>query len=373
SAELVDASDKTQMWGEQFNRKMVDALAMQTEISKQIAEKLKLRLTNAEQKQLTRDAEVNPQAYELLLKGRFEQGKGSVEGNRKAIEYFNQAIAVDEKYAVAYADLAQSYLFLVGTGVLDPKEGTPKAEAAVKRALELEEDLPEAHQSLGVIKFNAWDWAGAEQEVKHALELNPNLAEAHSVYSHLLSCMGRHEQAIAEQRKARDLDPLALIQTASLGYALYLARHYDQAVEQLKNTLEIDKDYSFSFAILAYTYDAMGHYNEAISQYEAHIRLAGDNTSDQCYLGYSLAKTGRRNEAEAILKKLETSKEYVSPAELAVLYLGLAEKEKALSSLERAFAAHDLQMVHLGVDPHYDPLRSEPRFQELIRKVGLPG
>jgi len=373
SAELVDASDKTQMWGEQFNRKMVDALAMQTEISKQIAEKLKLRLTNAEQKQLTRDAEVNPQAYELLLRGRFEQGKGSVEGNRKATEYFNQAIAVDEKYAVAYADLAQSYLFLVGTGVLNPKEGTPKAEVAVKRALELEEDLPEAHQSLGVIKFNAWDWAGAEQEVKHALELNPNLAEAHSVYSHLLSCMGRHEQAIAEQRKARDLDPLALIQTASLGYALYLARHYDQAVEQLKNTLEIDKDYSFSFAILAYTYDAMGRYNEAISQYEAHIRLAGDNASDQCYLGYSLAKTGRRNEAEAILKKLETSKEYVSPAELAVLYLGLAEKEKALSSLERAFAAHDLQMVHLGVDPHYDPLRSEPRFQELIRKVGLPG
>jgi serine/threonine-protein kinase len=372
SAELVDVSDKTQMWGEQFNRKMVDALAVQTEISEQIAEKLKLRLTNADQQQLIRGSKVNPQAYELLLRGRFEQGKGSVEGNKKAEEYFKQAIAVDEKYAVAYADLALSYLFLVGNGSLDPKEGTPKAEIAVKKALELDEGLAEAHRSLGLIKWNAWDWPGAEQSVKRALELNSNLAEAHSVYSYVLSCMGRHEQAIAEARRARELDPLAANQTGSLGFALYLGRQYDQAVEQLKKTFEIDKNYALSHALLAYTYDAMGRYNEAIAEYEAHIRLAGDNASDQCYLGNSLAKAGRRNEAEAILKKLETSKEYVSPAELAVLYLGLGDKEKSLSALERGYAAHDLQMGYLGVDPHYDPLRSEPRFQELIRKVGLP-
>jgi tetratricopeptide (TPR) repeat protein len=185
--------------------------------------------------------------------------------------------------------------------------------------------------------------------------------------------MGRHEQAIAEAKRARELDPLALNQTAGIGYALYLARQYDQAVEQLKITLEIDKNYALSHAILAYTYDAMRRYNEAIAEYEAHIRLAGENASDQCYLGYSLAQAGRRNEAEAILKKLETSKEYVSPAELAVLYLGLGDRENALSALERAYGAHDLQMGYLGVDPHYDPLRSEPRFQELIRKVGLPG
>lgn len=372
SAELVNVSDKTQMWGEQFNRKMVDALAVQTEISKQIAEKLKLRLTNSEQKQLTKDTEVNPQAYELLLKGSFEQGKNSVEGSKKAIEYFNQAIAVDEKYAMAYAALAQSYVYMIGTGSLDPKEGTPKAEAAVKKALELDEGLAEAHLSLGLIKSSAWDWLGAGQEVKRALELNPNLAAAHGVYSYLLSCMGRHEQAIAEARRARELDPLALTQTASIGYALYLARQYDQAVEQLKIILEIDKNYALSHVILAYTYDAMGRYNEAIAEYEAHIRLAGENTSDQCYLGYSLAKAGQRNEAETILKKLETAKEYVSPAELAVLYLGLGDKEKSLSALERGYTAHDLQMGYLAVDPHYDPLRSEPRFQELIRKVGLP-
>jgi tetratricopeptide (TPR) repeat protein len=352
---------------------MVDALAVQTEISQRIAEKLKLRLTNAEQQQLIKDAKVNPQAYELLLKGRFERLKSTIVGRKKAIEYFNQAIAIDDKYAVAYAELALNYTQMVGVGILDPKEGTPKAEAAANKALELDEGLAEAHQALGLIKTNAWDWVGAEQEFKRALELNPNLAVAHSSYSELLSRLGRHEQAIAEVRRAKELDPLALNRTANIGYMLYFARQYEQAVEQLKKTLEIDKSYTFSPIVLAYTYDAMGRYSEAIAEYETHIRLAGDNTSDQCYLGYSLAKAGRRNEAEAILKKLETSKEYVSPAELAILYMGLDQKEQALSSLERAYAARDLQLGYLGVDMHFDSLRSEPRFKELIRKVGLPG
>lgn len=373
SAELVNVSDKSQMWGEQFNRKMVDALAVQTEISQQIAQKLKLRLTSAEQQQLVKDAKVNPQAYELLLKGRFERLKTTVEGHKKAVEHFNQAIAIDEKYAVAYAELALSYSLMANSGYLDPKEGTPKAGAAAKKALELDDGLAEAHQALGRIKTNAWDWVGAEQEIKRALELNPNLAEAHNLYSQLLSRLGRHDQAIAEARRAKELDPLALSRTSNIGFILYLARQYDQAIEQLKKVLEIDKNHPSSHTVLAYTYDAMGRYNEAITEYEASILLGGDNTSDQCFLGFALAKAGRRNEAEAILKKLEPSKEYVSPAELAVLYMGLDQKEQALSSLERAYAAHDLQLGYLGVEQHYDPLRSEPRFQELIRKVGLPG
>jgi tetratricopeptide (TPR) repeat protein len=214
---------------------------------------------------------------------------------------------------------------------------------------------------------------GWEQEFKRALELNPNLAQAHTSYSQLLSRLGRHEQSIAVVKRAKELDPLPPNRTANIGYMLYFARRYDQAIEQLKKTLEIDKNYPFSHLILAYCYDAMGRYSEAITEYETHIRLGGDNTSDQCYLGYSLAKAGRRTEAEAILKKLETTKEYVSPAELAVLNVGLGDKEKALSSLEGAYAAHDLQLGYLGVDSHFDSLRSEPRFQELIRKVGLPG
>jgi serine/threonine protein kinase/Tfp pilus assembly protein PilF len=373
SAELVNVSDKTQMWGEQFNRKATDAIAVQVEISQQIAEKLRLRLTNAEQQQLVKDAKVNPQAYENLLKGRFYQAKASREGHQKAIEYFNQAITIDEKYALAYAELAREYNQLGTSGYADPKETAPKAEAAARKALELDEGLAEAHSALADIKSNAWDWTGAEQEFKRALELNPNFARAHSAYSLLLSSMGRHEQGIAEIKRARELDPLALVINANIGFRLYFARQYEQATEQLKKTLEMDKNFGYAHLILGYTYDGMGRYNESITEYETRIRSSGDSTSTECFLGYGMAKAGRRNDAEAILKKLETTKDYVSPAELAILYIGLGEKEQALLALERAFAAHDLQMRFIGVDPHMDSLRSEPRFQELIRKVGLPG
>jgi serine/threonine-protein kinase len=372
SAELVNVADKTQMWGEQFNRKMVDALSVQTEISQQIAEKLRLRLTNAEHQQLVKDAKVNPQAYELLLKGRFYRAKASREGFTKAVEYFNQAIAIDGNYALAYAELASAYRLMAGNSFMDPKEATPKAEAAVRKALELDDGLAEAHSALADIKTNAWDWAGAEQEYKRAIQLNPSFARAHNTYSSFLSCMGRHEQAIAEIKVGRELDPLALVLNANIGARLYFARQYEQAVEQLKKTLEMDQNYGYAHTYLGYTYSGMRRYDEAVAEYETTNRLDGDSTSVHCFLGYALAKAGRRNEAEAILKKLETTKEYVSPAELAVLYVGLDQKEQALSSLERAYAAHDLQMRFLGVDPSFDPLRSEPRFKELIRKVGLP-
>jgi adenylate cyclase len=184
--------------------------------------------------------------------------------------------------------------------------------------------------------------------------------------------MGRHDQAIAEGKRARELDPLAVSTNANVGYFLHYARQYGQAVEQLKKTLEMDKNHGFTHLVLALTYEAMRQYNEAITEYEESLRLMGENTGGQCYLGAAMAKAGRRTEAEAILKRLETTKEYVSKAELAVLYVGLGEKEKALSLLERAYTEHDLQMKFLAVDPHYDELRSEPRFQELIRKVGLP-
>jgi tetratricopeptide (TPR) repeat protein len=306
------------------------------------------------------------------LKGRFYRLKATQEGQKKAAECFNQAIAIDNKYALAYAELAFTYRLLATNGFLDPKEATPKAEAAARKALELDEGLPEAHSAMAEIKSNVWDWVGAEQEFKRAIELNPNYARAHSTYATLLSNLGRHEQAIAEIKRARELDPLSLVSNANLGFRLYFARQYEQAIEQLKKTLEMDKNFGYAHSVLGYTYNGMGRYNEAINEYETNIRLDGDQTSVQCYLGYAKAKAGRRAEAEAILKKLETTQEYVSPTELAVLYVGLGEKDQALAALERAYAAHDLQMRYLGEDPHFDSLRSEPRFQEVIRKVGLP-
>jgi TolB-like protein/Tfp pilus assembly protein PilF len=373
SAELMNVSDKTQMWGEQFNRKVTDTLAVQTEISQQIAEKLRLRLTSAEQQQLVKDTKVNPEAYEQLLKGRFNRQKApSRESLTTAIECFNQAIAIDDKYALAYALLSRTYRQMGANSYLDPKEAMPKAETAARKALELDEGLAEAHYAMAYIKQDAWNWVGAEQEFKRAIELSPSTAGVHSEYAQFLSVMGRHGQAVSEIKRARELDPLYIAWNVKLGYIYYFARQYSQAVEQLKKTLELDKNYGNTHTTLGYTYNAIGQYKDAIAELEESLRLRGDNTSDQCFLGYALAKTGRRNEAESILKRLETTKEYVSPPELAILYIGLGEKEQALSALERAYAAHDPQMQFLGVAPEYDTVRSEPRFQELIRKVGLP-
>ena len=372
SAELVNVSDKTQIWGEQFNRKVADTLAVQTEISQQIAEKLRLRLTSVEQQQLFKDTKVNPAAYEQLLKGRFYRQQASSDGLRKAVECFNQAIAIDDKYALAYALLAEAYQQMGNNSVLDPREAMPRAEAAIRKALQLDEGLAEAHYALARNKLSDWDWVGAEQEFRRAIELSPSNARTHSGYSGFLGRMSRHDQAISEMKMARDLDPLNINWSANLGYTFYFARQYTEAVEQLKKTIEMDKNFGFAHIALGYTYDAMGQYSEATAELETAVRLGVDTTSTQCYLGYALARGGRRTEAEAILKRLETTKEYVSPAELATLYVGLDKKEQALSALERAYAAHDLQMQFLGIDPTLDPLRSEPRFQELIRKVGLP-
>ena len=370
SVELVNARDKTQVWGEQYNRKATDLLAVQSEISREIAEKLRLKLTNAEQRQLAKRETANPQAYELVLKGLFYRRKGGTENQKKAIEYYQQAIAIDPTYALAYAELSNTYTFLAGNA-LDPKEFTPKAEGAARRALELDESLAEAHLALANIKLNAWDWATAEREYQRAIELNPNLARAHSRYSAYLSVMGRHEQAIAETKRAREVDPLSPGINANVGWILIFARQYDQAIEALKKTLELDRNYDLTHSYLGYAYTAKGMYAEAIAAYQQAIKAGGDTTEAQIYLGAAYAKAGEREKAQAILKRLQTSKEYVSPGELAILYASLGEREQAFASLEKAYAAHDLQLQYLGVDPAYDSLRGDPRFQDLLRRVGL--
>jgi eukaryotic-like serine/threonine-protein kinase len=372
SAELVDARDKTQLWGEQYKRKASDLLAVQTEISQQIATKLRLHLTNAEQQQLMKRAAANPESYDLILKARFFSAKATLEDLKRALEYCNQAIAIDPNYASAYVELADCYRRLASLSYVNPKEVTPKAEAAARKALELDDSLAEAHSALGGIRLNEWDWAGAEREFKRAIELNPNLAPAYSGYCQYLSAVGRHEEALVAIKRANALDPVRIITNANVGYRYYFARQYDQAIEHLKNTLEMDRNSAYTHVLLGYAYAGKGEFDKAIDEYKTALKIEGQNTSVLCYLGYALAKEGRRAEAEAILKQLKATKEYVSPGELAVVYAGLGNKEGALASLEKAYTEHDLQMQFLKVDPHYDSVRSEPRFQELMRKVGLP-
>ena len=371
SVELVDASDRTLLWGEQYKRKATDMLAVQAEISSEIAEKLRLRLTVGQQKQVATREKVNPVAYELLLKGRFYHSRGGAENRKKALEYFNQAIAVDSAYALPYAELSNSYRSLVSNSILDPKEYLPKAEAAARKALDLDQSLADAHYALANLKAYRWEWEDAERDYRRAIELNPNLAEAHRYYARFLSFMGRHGEALDQISRAKVLDPLSPAVYVTLGHILCNARHYDQAIEVLNKTLEMDQSYSGAYWFLGYCYSAKGMYAEAIKAYEQAIKLGQDAPATQIRLGSAYAQAGNRVRAQAILKQLQTSKRYVSPFELAILYAALGEREQAFASLEKAYEAHDVLFEVLGVSPEWDPLRSDPRFQDLLRRVGL--
>jgi TolB-like protein/Flp pilus assembly protein TadD len=371
-AELVDAREGTQLWGEQYSRRASDLLSVQSEISREIAEKLRLRLTAGERQQLAKRETANPQAYELLLKGRFYLNEAGSDRLGKAVDYFQQAIALDPGYGPAYAELSATYGSLVINSLIDPKEGRRRAEEMAQKALELDDSLAEAHLALAILKRDAWDWSAAERDFKRAIELNPNLARAHLAYSLYLANMGRHDEAIAESNRARELDPLSPRNNSHVGYRLYFARRYDEAVESLQKTLELNQSYDLTHVILGYAYSTKGMPAEAIREYREAIRLGDDSPSTQIYLGAAFAQAGERQQSRAILKRLESGERYVSPCELAILYSALDEQEKAFASLERAYVARDVQLQFLGADPHFDSLRADQRFQDLMRRVGLP-
>jgi TolB-like protein/predicted Zn-dependent protease len=371
SVELVNALDKTQMWGEQYNRRATDLQAVQAEVARTISEKLRLRLTGAQEQRITKRATENPQAYELYLTGLFYQRKGGIENTRKSLDYFNQAVALDPNFALAFARMTPNYLNLVRFSALDPKEALPKAKAAALKALELDETLADAHNGLANVRRYEWDWSGAENEYKRAIELDPNHAAAHSSYAAHLLNFGRLTEALAENKRAEELDPLTIgLKVIEAGVSLY-ARRYDEAIPALENVIKLQPNGSNAHLFLGFAYEAKGMYADAINEYQRTISIDGETTSYLIYLGHAYAMSGKRDEALAILNKLKATKEYVSPADLAILYAALGDKEAAFQSLERAYSAHDLQMQYLKVLPHYDPLRSDPRFADLMRRVGL--
>ncbi len=369
--EMVNVRENRQMWSRQYNRRAADALAVREEIAQTIAAELQTRLSRAQQRQFARRKTSDPQAYELLLKGHFYRNKTGAENSKKAAEFYRQAINADPDYAPAYAALSVSYSDLTHNSILDPQEFTPKAEAAARKALELDENLAEAHDALALLKLNAWDWAAAEQEYRRAIELNPNFAKAYNGYAFYLSLVGRHDQAVAEARRARDLNPLSPAVNASLGYALLMAQRYDEAQEILINALEMEPNNPFTNGVLAHIYLAKKMYAEAVAAFRRVIEMGGE-PGYQIYLGAAYARSGKREPAQTILKRLEAAENYVSPGELAVLYAALGEREGAFASLERAFAAHDAQLQFLQVEPAFDTMRSDPRFADLLRRVGFP-
>jgi serine/threonine protein kinase/tetratricopeptide (TPR) repeat protein len=365
--EMIDTRENQNLWSETFNRNASDIQSVQTDISRLIAENLRLRLSGTQTQQLATQP-TNPEAYELVLKGRFYSNKGGTENQKRAIECFQQAIAVDPNCALAYAGLADAYRFLGG----DPKERLPKRETAVRRALELDENLAEAHFSMGQYQRDLWQWQEAELEYKRAMQLNPNYSHAHSGLSGLLSLLGRHDEAIAEDRRARELDPVGVIVNTVVGRTLHYARRYDEAIEHLKRTIDLDQTSPTAHISLGDVYVTKGLYREAVAEYHTAIKLGDASNEVQIRLGAAYAKMGERERALDILKGLQTSDRYVSAGQLAILYAALGEREQAFASLERAYTEHSPSLQFLKVDPAFDSLRPDQRFADLVRRVGLP-
>ena len=372
NVQLINANDGFQLWSEKYDREMKDIFQVQDEITLATIDALKVRLFGENKNAVLKRYTENTKAYELYLKGIFERGKGGTQRQKKAVEYFRQAIALDESYALAYAELAFTYRVLLVSGAIDPKEFMPQAEAAARRALELDNEIAEAHFALAFLEQDAWRWESAEREFRRAIELNANLARAHIGYAGHLSRVGRHDEAVREVKLARELDPLSLIVNTNVGFILHFARRYDESVETLNRALEMDPNFAFAHLYLAYNYAAKKSFDEAIAEYEKAAELGKDSPSLQIYLGAAYAGKGERRRASAILKKLLSSESYVSNGESAILYAALGKRRQAFDALDKAFAERDLQLQYLNVDPAFDALRDDKRFKKLLERVGFP-
>ena len=366
SVELVDASDNSHIWGQPYNRKFADALLVQEEISKDISDKLRLELSGEERKKL--------EAYQLYLKGRYYWSKRTAEGLTQGVDYFEKAIANDPSYAPAYAGLADCYNMLVIYSRFSPNEGFPKARDAAVRALEIDDSLAEAHTSLAFVKFRfEWQWAEADREFNRAIELNPNYASAHQWYSNYLAAMGRVREALAEAKRTQELDPLSLITNTHQGFIFYFAKQYDAAIERCKKAIELDPNFFAAHRYVGLAYAQKGMYDDAIAEFQKAVSLSGGSGLMKAELANVYGVAGKRAEAEQILEELKQSARQRSGSGylFALIYAGLGDTDKAFESLEQAYEERAEFLVYLNVDPRMQGLRSDPRFADLIRRMGL--
>jgi serine/threonine-protein kinase len=373
-AELVQTTDGTRLWGCHFDRELADILTIEQTLSREIAENLRLRLTGEDEQRLTRRHTESAEAYRLYLQGRYHWNKRSEGGLRKSIKLYEQAIDLDPAYALAYTGIADALVNLGGWGHVASRETYPRAKAAALRALAIDEGLAEAHVSLAVVqKEYDWDWPAAEQSYLRALELNPNYALAWMWYGEYLSCAGRHPEGIAALQRAGELDPLSLPIHATLGrHGYYFARQYDLAIAQLRKTIEMDENFWIPYLWVGLLYGAEGRIPEALAACETAQRL-DDNLETLGVLGYAYARAGRQQDAVQMLNSLGqlAERRYVSPMLLALIATGLGDHEQAFGWLEQAWQDRAQMMSELQVEPAFDPLRGDPRFHDLLQRVGL--
>ncbi len=374
-AELVDVVTGSQLWGAQYDRKPGDIFAVQDDISNEISEKLRLQLTRAEKKQLTKRHTEDAEAYRLYLKGRHHWNKWTEDGFYKAIEYFQEAVTKDPGYALAYAGLADSYVLLGWNSHLPPKASFPKGKVAAMTALRLDANLAEAHASFAAILWlYDWQWEEAEAEFKRSLALSPTYATGNHWYAEYVMTMGRRAEAITRMKNGQDLDPLSLIINAAVGWAFYHARRYDEGIEQLRRAVELDPNYPVTYWILGLLLRKTGRYELAIAEGENGAKLSGGSPLMLAALAHTLGTAGRTKEAIQILNDLTTlaKQKYVAPYFFAGIHIGLGETDRAIECLEKSYEEHSHWLIYLHMDPSMDALREDRRFQDLLRRVDLP-
>ena len=375
NVELDDIRNGKQMWGEQYNRKVADLLAVQSDIAREVSQRLRSQLSVEDQQKLTKGSTDNPEAYRLYLKGKYYTNKLTKEGFDTGIDYFNQAIAVDPNYALAYSGLAFNYVNQ-DDWFMSPNEAGPKTKDAAKRALAIDESDAGAHVSMAIVThWYDWNWVAAEKEFKRAIELSPNNSDVHTYFSWFLAPMERYDQAIAESKLAQRADPQSGFAAFSVGAAFVFARQWDPAIEQLHRAIEIDPNFWFSHCFLGRAYEQKGKLPEAVVEFQRAVELEKDNAETWSGLGHAYALSGNRAEAQKILNHLKevSAHSWVAPYNSAVIYAGLGDKDQAFVLLDQAYKDRSYYLAtYLATDARMDSLRSDPRFGELHRRVGLP-
>ncbi len=374
SVQLIQARDRTQLWSDSYERELANVLEVQSEIASRVARLLEIELLPTQRESLAKPPSVDPEVYEDYLKGRYYWNQRTSQGLKKGLEYFQQAAAKDPNYAPAYTGEADSLLVLSDWGLISPSAAYLQAKAATMKALSINEALPEAHASLAGIDWEYdYDWPAAEKEFKRALELDPAYASAHQWYAEFLSASGRHDEAIAEMRWARDLDPRSLIINAEMAYILFYARRYDEAIEVCKNTLEMDPDFMPAHIYLQWAYRGKKMYDAWFREHLKAMILAGADARDRAEFGRAYARNGYRGARRWLVNRMlaRTKNEYISPYFLGLLYADLGESDHAFEWLEKAFEQRDPCLARLNVELAFDPVRADPRFADMLRRLRL--
>jgi len=373
TVQLVRAETDVHLWADTFDRKLTDIFAVESEIAKAVADKLQAKLTGSEERAISAKPTANLEAYQFYLRGRYYWNRRTAGGLKKALEQFQQAVDKDPTYALAYTGLADCYGLLEEYAGTPSSETLPKAKAAVQRALQLDDSLGEVHASLGLINLYLWQFGEAEKEYKRAIELNPNYPTTHHWYSADLCILGRLGEAMAEVKRAQQLDPLSLVIGDTITIYYFLKGDLNAGIEQCKRNIELDPNYPRAHSNLGWAYLKQGREQEAMDELQKGVELSGRGSQELGYLGYGYGTLGKRTEAMAVLRELEEryARRETPATYPAAVYAGLKEKDQAFAWLERDFQARTGVLIFIAVRPVYDTLRDDPRYTDLLRRIGL--